>query len=432
MARTYSRTFTDSNGDQVRRCIDCKEQKLLNSRNFGPRAADDYGFQIRCRPCAKLYNEEYRRRKNAENPQTGKTRIKNACGHFFDYRIKRTSSVKWLETQPCPSCRYGTPKGDEPQPQPTPQPTPEPQPEPTPQPEPEPEPEPEADAEWVDGVLQLMPDELFHSVLPDVVLLVQAGLPVWLQGPPGTSKSTIAQQAAEALDMSFHPISCHELMTRSDLFGYGDANGVDHRTPLWEAYEGGGVVLLDEVDNGNPNLLAALNSALSNGHCVFGSGTVVERHPDFRVVATANTAGLGPENGFIGRNGVDLATRDRFVTVEVPIDDMLEDALAEVHIGAATIAELHMMFQMAAKANLEQRSKGRVAVTPKQVVKAVRKLRMTVDSRFRGSVVSPRTTIHASTMVAAGFTLAESLAAKLPGLTRDEVDSALATAGIER
>jgi len=210
-----------------------------------------------------------------------------------------------------------------------------------------------------------------------------------------------------------------------------NANGTDHRTPLWEAYEGGGVVLLDEVDNGNPNLLAALNSALSNGHCVFGSGTVVERHPDFRVVATANTAGLGPENGFIGRNGVDLATRDRFVTVQVPIDDMLEDALAEVHIGAATIAELHMMFQMAAKANLERRSVGKEQPNPKAIVKTVRKLRAVVDVRFRGSVVSPRTTIQAATMVAAGFTLAEALVAKLPGLTTDEVESVLRSAGIE-
>jgi MoxR-like ATPase len=278
-------------------------------------------------------------------------------------------------------------------------------------------------------VLALVPDELFHSVLTDVILLVKAGLPVWLQGPPGTSKSTIAQQAAEALDMSFHPVSCHELMTRSDLFGYSDANGTDHRTPLWEAYENGGVVLLDEVDNGNPNLLAALNSALSNGHCVFGSGTVIQRHDDFRVVATANTAGLGPENGFIGRNGVDLATRDRFVTVEVPIDDMLEDALAEVHLGTATIAQLHMMFQMAAKKRLEERSVRKESLTAETIVRAVRKVRVSINSRYRGSVVSPRTTIHASTMVAAGFTLAEALAAKLPGLKPDEVASVLQDAG---
>lgn len=283
-------------------------------------------------------------------PNTGgtPTDVVCACGHTYKYNIKRASAVDWLKGKPCPPCgRKGWKPEDGTQPEPQPEQrddTPEPEEDPEPEPQPEPEPEPEHD--YTDEIAALLnewpsiPDgEAVHSAFADLLLLLDAGLPVWLQGPPGTGKSTMAEQAARALSTTFHPLSCHEMMTRTDLFGYRDAAGNDHRTPLWDAYENGGVFLLDEVDNGNPNLLAALNSAMSNGHCVFGSGTVVPRHPDFRVIATANTAGLGPEAGYIGRNGVDLATRDRFVTVLVPIDPVLEAALAAIGLGDEQVRE---------------------------------------------------------------------------------------------
>jgi MoxR-like ATPase len=192
---------------------------------------------------------------------------------------------------------------------------------------------------------------------------------------------------------------------------------------LWDAYETGGLVLLDEVDNGNPNLLAALNSALSNGHCVFGSGTVVEKHPAFRVVATANTAGLGPEHGYIGRNGVDLATRDRFVTVEVPIDDSLERALALLAVGDDEGVKKEATDRAeSSRAKLQERATAATTrVGPETILKKVRHVRERVEARFRGSVVSPRATIHAATMTTVGFSLEESLAAKLPGLSPDEL-----------
>jgi MoxR-like ATPase len=238
----------------------------------------------------------------------------------------------------------------------------------------------------------------------------------------------MAEQAARALGLSFHPVSCHEMMTRTDLFGYRDANGTDHRTPLWEAYENGGVVLLDEVDNGNPNLLAALNSAMSNGHCVFGSGTVVERHPDFRVVATANTAGLGPEAGYIGRNGVDLATRDRFVTLPVPIDPTLEAVLAAVALGDEQSAEdaEAMSFNAVVEA---LRARARTAVTTEATVATITsvidRVRRAVESRFAGTVVSPRATLHVASMVRRGFTIEEAIGRKLVGLSDEEVSSVL-------
>lgn len=351
-----------------------------------------------------------------------KTLIRCACGHDYEYSIKKQTAIEWLKKKPCPKCRGFEKKAPPRSPSPSPTPAPTPKPAPKPEPVPEPEPEREPDEEWVGKIAALLPTSgVFHAMLPEVILVSQTGTPVWLQGPPGNAKSTTAEQVAKALGLEFYPVSCHELMTRSDLFGFTDANGIDHRTPLWDAFEKGGLLLLDEVDNGNPNLLAALNSALSNGHCVFGSGTRVTRHPDFRVIATANTAGLGPEHGYVGRNGVDLATRDRFVTLEIGIDEELENALTSASMGESD-DQAGDKFREAAKTRLRERSKNSGDVRPMQVVTAVRFLREEVDRRFRSTVVSPRTSIHAGAMVKAGFTLEEALRAKLPGLDRADVD----------
>ncbi len=359
-----------------------------------------------------------------------KTTILNSCGHYFDYNIKRPSAIEWLKKQPCPPCRKaGVPSGS-PLPQPSmPGEIPEPKsapPEPTPAPEPK-KAEKEVDKEWVEAALGKLPKGIFHSILPEVTLLVQAGIPVWLQGPMGTTKSTLAQQVAEGLGLDFYPMRCHELMSESQLFGFVDAQGNEHRTPLWDAYEKGGVLLIDESDNGNANLLAALNGALSNGQCVFAGSKVVDEHPNFRIIATANTAGLGPEHGFIGRNGVDLATRDRFVTVQCPIDSALEDALGLLYLGESTLEELSSAFTDRAEKQLSGRSRARQDdLRAGDITKAVRKLRQLVESRFRGMVVSPRTTIHAATMLRAGFTLHEALSTKLPGLKQTEIEDLLA------
>lgn len=369
----------------------------------------------------------------------GKTVIRNSCGHEFAYKINRPQAVEWLKGRPCPSCmgrKGGRPKGRKQELPKLPEQQQQPQEQaPRPIPDRKDEPQqapadprlPKPDEAWVAAALENLPDGAFHRVLPDVVLAVSANVPVWLQGPPGTTKSTVAQQAAETLGLRFYPVSCHEMMTESKLFGFTDANGTDHRTALWDAFEYGGLLLLDEVDNGNPNLLAALNSLLSNGHCTFGSGTHVNRHADFRVVATANTAGLGPEQGYVGRNGVDLATRDRFATIEVLIDNALENALAYLYAGEREAFDAALPgLRAAARTTLERRSSlSQAPPGSEAILKAVRAARSEVEQRFRGTVVSPRATMHCAALTAQGFSLREALGMKLPGIDRAGVESIL-------
>lgn len=167
-----------------------------------------------------------------------------------------------------------------------------------------------------------------HPMFDTVFRLLAAGKNVYLVGPAGTGKSTLARHAADAMGAAFYAMSCHAQMTGAALTGYNDAQGRYVSTDWRHAYVGdlgrpAGVYCLDEIDNGNPNILAALNSALANGHCSFADGGR-ERHPDFRMVATANTFGTGATAQYVGRNPLDLATKDRFWIVEIDYDQAFE------------------------------------------------------------------------------------------------------------
>ena len=390
----------------------------------------------------------------------GKTVIVNACGHLWSYNIRRPSAIKWLRTRPCPRCagaaRRGRPKSwkssspdalpkqptddqeaqdapDESGHQDAKQPTDDQEAPNRSKSKSKPSRRPSRDqiaaqlAEWP----SLPSTGMVHPALVRTLLLLDANIPVWLQGPPGTSKSTIAHQAADALGIPLHTVACHELMSRTDLFGF-ELNGRTTRTPLWDAYEHGGILLLDEIDNGNPNLLAALNGALSNSRCVFASSYAIERHPDFRCIATANTAGIGPEAGYVGRLGVDLATRDRFVTIQVPIDETLECGITAIAAGDSEIAasaETESRKQAAAIFAEHAAAAVQARGQTMRVLSVVQRVRALVDATFRGCVVSPRTPQHVAAMLRRGWCLDDAIAAKLVGLKPAEIEHVLTEVG---
>lgn len=167
----------------------------------------------------------------------------------------------------------------------------------------------------------------FHKQLPLVLQCLEADVNVFLVGPAGTGKSTLARQAAEVTGRGFSAISFGPTTPTSKLFGYGDANGNHVRTPLRECWDAGDLFLGDELDNGHAGLTAELNQLLANGHAAFSDG-VHERHPGFRFIATGNTFGKGGDRLFVGRNQLDAATLDRFVTIPVEVDEDLERQLA--------------------------------------------------------------------------------------------------------
>ena len=166
-----------------------------------------------------------------------------------------------------------------------------------------------------------------HMQLPSLINMVGAGLNVMLTGSAGSGKTHAATQVAEALGVKFYALSVGAQTSKSDIVGFIDAGGTYRTTPFRQAYENGGVFVMDEIDAGNSNVLIQINSALSNGICSFPDKQV-KAHKDFHFIATANTYGKGESMKYVGRNRLDAATLDRFTIFHWNIDEKVERAIA--------------------------------------------------------------------------------------------------------
>ena len=164
-----------------------------------------------------------------------------------------------------------------------------------------------------------------HRDVPRILKYLAAGVNVYLHGPAGSGKTTAARQCANALGQKFYFAA--KVESEYLLLGFRDAKGEAVRTPFREAYEHGGLFLLDELDASSPGAIVALNAALANGVCPFPDGTIA-RHADFRCIAAGNTTLSGSSRQYTGRNQLDAASVDRFAFIEFGYDEVLERSLA--------------------------------------------------------------------------------------------------------
>jgi hypothetical protein len=164
-----------------------------------------------------------------------------------------------------------------------------------------------------------------HRQYPTLVAAVGAGLNVWIAGPAGGGKTTAAEACAIALGLPFSADGA--LDTEYKVSGFTDAQGRIVSTAFRKAYTEGGLHLFDECDASLAGATLAMNAALANGFAMFPDG-MKKRHPDFRCIAAANTWGLGATFDYVGRNKLDAAFLDRFVTVAWDYDESLERDIA--------------------------------------------------------------------------------------------------------
>lgn len=164
---------------------------------------------------------------------------------------------------------------------------------------------------------------LHHYLTETVIRVAAMNHPIMMVGPAGCGKTTIANHTATALGLPFYITST--ITDEHHLTGFVDGRGFYHTTPFRRAFEHGGVWAADELDAWDAAALLAANSALANGYSVFPDNPQpVMRHPDFRMIGTANTFGHGADRVYIGRNELDAASLDRFATIPVDYDLTME------------------------------------------------------------------------------------------------------------
>lgn len=172
-----------------------------------------------------------------------------------------------------------------------------------------------------------------HAAFEECLKLTIIEGQLFISGPAGTGKTTLASQIAQALNLKYAFISCTAGMSEAHLLGRMTASGEYVGTDFVDCYENGGVFLFDEVDAADPNTMLIINSALANGNLSIPNRkeqASARRHPKFYAICAANTWGTG-SNEYAGRNILDAAFLDRFVgsCVVIDYDIQLEREISE-------------------------------------------------------------------------------------------------------
>ena len=174
-------------------------------------------------------------------------------------------------------------------------------------------------------------DSVLDPNFENILHLVAAHENVYLYGPAGSGKNTIAEQIAEALGVEFY--YQNTLVTKFDVSGYKNAQGEYEETPFYKAWKNGGLFFADELDNSTAEAIIALNAALANGYYTFpNSGEKVAKHPDFYCIAAGNTNGQGATEEYCGRYQMDESSRDRFAFIEIGYNAKVEESICGGHL----------------------------------------------------------------------------------------------------
>lgn len=133
---------------------------------------------------------------------------------------------------------------------------------------------------------------------------------IWMVGPAGCGKSTMARNIAEEMDIPYLCVSCGIGTSATEFIGY--KYPTREATRFGEFYAKPSIILIDEITALDPAVAQILNAALANDEIETTTG-LVHRHPNCIIIATSNTFGFGCDRQYVANNQLDASTIDRFV-----------------------------------------------------------------------------------------------------------------------
>ena len=145
---------------------------------------------------------------------------------------------------------------------------------------------------------------------------------ILLVGPTGSGKSSLIAQLAARLNWPMRRINLHGETSVTDFIGQHKAKDGEvyfQYGILPSAMREGHILCVEELDAATPEILFALQGVLEDdGQLTIADngGEIITPHPEFRLVATANTIGLGDDTSlYTGTNVLNASHLDRWTTV---------------------------------------------------------------------------------------------------------------------
>lgn len=178
--------------------------------------------------------------------------------------------------------------------------------------------------------------EIFHQKTLEVITCLMEGDWPYLWGPSGCGKTHTAIQLAQILGMD---LADNGKVTEPwSVNGYDNANGNFMVTQAYLAAKYGKLLFLDELDNGMADTVVELGKLFSASrdairhpqimrYAKFGSNTIIPVNPNFRMLATGNTKGLGADKEFTERNKFDESDLQRLIHIKFDYDNKIEEKI---------------------------------------------------------------------------------------------------------
>lgn len=174
----------------------------------------------------------------------------------------------------------------------------------------------------VESVLRLVAHEVVGRDREQrlVISALAAGRDLLLEGPPGTSKTTLLRSITRAFGVPFVFVEGNADLTTARLVGHHDpaealSRGFNEHTfvegPLVRAMRGGGFLYVEEVNRAPEETLNALLTAIADRELTVPRMGVVHAAPGFRLVASMN-----PFDN-IGTSRISSSVYDRLCRVAV-------------------------------------------------------------------------------------------------------------------
>lgn len=174
-----------------------------------------------------------------------------------------------------------------------------------------------------------------HKMMKLGLALLATHKKLMLFGEAGTGKSYMANQMASRMNLPAYKISCNGQMTVGTFKGhFNTKTGGYVEPPFIDAYEKGGVLILDEYDAMPAEVAIFFNGIIDGSQEITLHGhpnpdrVKIKRHPNFYVIACGNTLGEGSHE-YVAREQQDMALLDRYklCRLEITFDEKLERAL---------------------------------------------------------------------------------------------------------
>lgn len=154
---------------------------------------------------------------------------------------------------------------------------------------------------------------------------------IFLYGPFGSGKTTLARQVLARLNWPTLMTSWKKSSDIDELIGrigsrYGDT--VFEPGPLTVAMKHGYALIINEIDRAMADNVVGLNDILDGGYLLIKeTGEIVRPHPDFRLILTGNSGGMGDTSGLYTGSvrKLDPAFLDRLLFVHVDYMDAMHE-----------------------------------------------------------------------------------------------------------